>query len=83
MENPGDRQVCGESKPPPPAKLRRREFGKDEEGCSKISEHWRHTERELVEALLNYGGRGGACSNWRNSLATGDMALRVFWTLFW
>ena len=37
-----------------------------------------HTERELVETLLNYGGRGGACSNWRNSLATGDMALRVF-----
>ena len=28
-----------------------------------------HTEREVVEALLNYGGRGGACSNWRNSLA--------------
>ena len=24
-----------------------------------------HTERELVETLLNYGGRGGACSNWR------------------
>ena len=41
MENPGDRQVCGESKPPPPAKLRRWEFRKDEEGCSKISEHWR------------------------------------------
>ena len=37
-----------------------------------------HTERQLVETLLNYGGRGDACSNWRNSLATGDMALRVF-----
>ena len=44
MENPGDRQrkVCGESKPAPPlAKLKRREFGKDEEGCSKTSEQWR------------------------------------------
>ena len=44
MENPGDRQrkVCGESKPPPLAKLRRREsVGKDEEGCSKTSEQWR------------------------------------------
>ena len=42
-----------------------------------------HTERELVETLLNYGGRGGACSNWRNrSLATGDMALRVFGRCF-
>ena len=71
--------MCGESKPSPLAKLRRREFGKDKEGCSKISGH---TERELVEALLNYGGRGGACSNWRNSLATGDMALRVFGRCF-
>ena len=41
-----------------------------------------HTERELVKTLLNYGGRGGACSNWRNSLATGDMALRVFGRCF-
>ena len=42
-ENPGDRQrqVCGKLKPPPPVKLRRREFGKDEEGCSKTSEHYR------------------------------------------
>ena len=40
------------------------------------------TERELVETLLNYGGQGGAYSNWRNSLATGDMALRVFGRCF-
>ena len=31
-----------------------------------------HNERELVETLLNCGS---ACSNWRNSPATSDMAL--------